>query len=660
MPLETSRLSSGSCSWLLTGLLSTGVLGLSVTAASAPQESSGGMSAVQQRVIVQEGDTAYRIARSYKSASVTTDQMLLALLRENPGVFQSGNVHRIRAGAVLKIPAHPAVQQIPPMAAATWVRSQPGPPKGERLPDVAEDTTHATAGVIVTPPPIPPISITSTPTQPPASDPVSSDTSADKPLLSQGLPSQVPAHSHPGSIWIQLGFIGCVLGLYLSRRRFHHWLQEWRSQPRSTSTDIADSDSHPRVRSVRDWMVEVRDDNRQLRIDVAAWWHSQKGIQNSVSIPVIADRSQQTAQASIGFQAIAQSDLLISLQSHSVSLVSETVPEIQILGHGLHLKFDFSDLKSNNIVPSHRSVENKDAQADSQSRSETGLRPGLSSKRSQPMKTSGFTFSPTEYLAHQQIQMLSLEEEGIYIRLLAYCWQNGAVPSHPEQAARLVGKGASATVVASVLRLFQASENPDELVDWELQRQKDRLIQWKEKSAAGGRKSAAGRKTGSTTVSTVVENSDKTGGVNTQSRPATPQGSPKLEVPSVSGPGGLGLKPDPGASQDAFERHAIALGLLAADGAFMHRQWRSQRGDSTQVSGADWRQKMGQWQEQRRFPSQRHSPAPDRSGIAPRDSGNTEITVRASQEFPRFLASESPYSFQFEGLTTPPRSPDQK
>lgn len=659
MTLETSSLSSGSCSWLLTGLLSTGVLGLSVTAASAPQEPSGGMSAVQQRVIVQEGDTAYRIARRYKSQSVTTDQMLLALLRENPGVFQSGNVHRIRAGAVLKIPAHPAVQQIPPMVAATWVQSQPGPAKGRRLPDVAEDPIQATAGVVVIPQPIPPIPITSTPTQPPASDPVSSDTSADKPLLSQGLPSQVPAHSNPGSIGIQLGFIGCVLGLYLSRRRFHHWLQRWRYQSRAASTDIADSDAHPRVRSVRDWMVDVRDDNRQLRREVAAWWHSQKGIQNPVSHPIIADCSQKTAQASIGFQAIAQSELLISLQSHSVSLVSETVSEIQILGHGLHLKFDFSDLKSNNRVPSHRFVENKNAQAESSSRSETGLRPRPSSKRSQPMKTSGFTFSPTEYLAHQQIQMLSLEEEGIYIRLLAYCWQNGAVPSHPDQAARLVGKGASATVVASVLRLFQASENPDELVDLELQRQKERLIQWKEKSAAGGRKSAAGRKVGSTTLEAVVETSNKTGVPNTQSRPANPQASPKLETPAVSGMGGLGLKSDSGASQDAFERQAIALGLLAADGAFMHRQWRSQRGDSA-VSGADWRHEMGVWKEQRRFPSQRQSPAPGRSGPTPRGIGHTEIAVRASQDFPRFLASESPYSFQFEGLNTPHRSPDQK
>jgi len=58
---------------------------------------------VPRRVTVQEGETAYRIARRYKPDSVTMDQMLLALLRENPGVFQAGNLHRIRTGSVLVI-----------------------------------------------------------------------------------------------------------------------------------------------------------------------------------------------------------------------------------------------------------------------------------------------------------------------------------------------------------------------------------------------------------------------------------------------------------------------------------------------------------------------------------------------------------------------------
>ena len=53
---------------------------------------------------VQAGDTASHIAAALKPANVSLDQMLVALLRANPGVFQGDNVNRIQAGAVLTIP----------------------------------------------------------------------------------------------------------------------------------------------------------------------------------------------------------------------------------------------------------------------------------------------------------------------------------------------------------------------------------------------------------------------------------------------------------------------------------------------------------------------------------------------------------------------------
>jgi FimV-like protein len=54
---------------------------------------------------VQAGDTASHIAAALKPANVSLDQMLVALLRANPGVFQGDNVNRIQAGAVLTIPS---------------------------------------------------------------------------------------------------------------------------------------------------------------------------------------------------------------------------------------------------------------------------------------------------------------------------------------------------------------------------------------------------------------------------------------------------------------------------------------------------------------------------------------------------------------------------
>lgn len=57
-----------------------------------------------KQVTVKAGDTAGKIAAQNKPASVSLDQMLVALLRSNPDAFIGGNVNRIKSGAVLDIP----------------------------------------------------------------------------------------------------------------------------------------------------------------------------------------------------------------------------------------------------------------------------------------------------------------------------------------------------------------------------------------------------------------------------------------------------------------------------------------------------------------------------------------------------------------------------
>ena len=66
------------------------------------------------------------------------------------------------------------------------------------------------------------------------------------------------------------------------------------------------------------------------------------------------------------------------------------------------------------------------------------------------MKSPAFQFYPTDYLGSQRVQMMTLDEEGAYIRLLSYCWQHGTIPSDPAQAARLIGKGASTTLASTM------------------------------------------------------------------------------------------------------------------------------------------------------------------------------------------------------------------
>ena len=70
------------------------------TAATSTKQAASG-----QQVTVRAGDTAGKIAAQNKTASVSLDQMLVALLQSNPDAFAGGNINRLKAGAVLDIPS---------------------------------------------------------------------------------------------------------------------------------------------------------------------------------------------------------------------------------------------------------------------------------------------------------------------------------------------------------------------------------------------------------------------------------------------------------------------------------------------------------------------------------------------------------------------------
>jgi pilus assembly protein FimV len=95
-------------------------------AASAPRSATP----AQQRptpadgVTVQAGDTAGRIANAYRPATVSLDQMLVALMRANPDAFIQGNVNRMKAGAVLQIPDEAAAQATPASEARQILTAQ--------------------------------------------------------------------------------------------------------------------------------------------------------------------------------------------------------------------------------------------------------------------------------------------------------------------------------------------------------------------------------------------------------------------------------------------------------------------------------------------------------------------------------------------------------
>jgi pilus assembly protein FimV len=89
-------------------------------AARAPSDASG---AAGNTYRVRRGDTLSKIAGENKPASATLEQMLVALFDNNKDAFD-GNMNRLRAGAILNIPAPEAIVATSPPEATKTVRVQ--------------------------------------------------------------------------------------------------------------------------------------------------------------------------------------------------------------------------------------------------------------------------------------------------------------------------------------------------------------------------------------------------------------------------------------------------------------------------------------------------------------------------------------------------------
>ena len=76
------------------------------------------------QLTVRPGDTAGGIAARTKAPSVSLDQMLVAMLQSNPDAFISGNVNRLRSGAVLNVPTEAEASATPAPEARQIVTAQ--------------------------------------------------------------------------------------------------------------------------------------------------------------------------------------------------------------------------------------------------------------------------------------------------------------------------------------------------------------------------------------------------------------------------------------------------------------------------------------------------------------------------------------------------------
>jgi pilus assembly protein FimV len=92
--------------------------------AAAPDPAPAPAQPPTERVNVRPGDTAARIVAAAKPPTVSLEQMLVALLQANPDAFVGNNMNRLRAGAVLELPAAETAAALEPQQARQIVRAQ--------------------------------------------------------------------------------------------------------------------------------------------------------------------------------------------------------------------------------------------------------------------------------------------------------------------------------------------------------------------------------------------------------------------------------------------------------------------------------------------------------------------------------------------------------
>lgn len=96
---------------------------------------------------VQSGETLWSIANDMRPASITTHQMMLALLRANPEAFIGNNINALKRGAILQRPAEEQLNALTPAEALAQVKKQRDLWEGARQSIAATPATRpSTAG----------------------------------------------------------------------------------------------------------------------------------------------------------------------------------------------------------------------------------------------------------------------------------------------------------------------------------------------------------------------------------------------------------------------------------------------------------------------------------------------------------------------------------
>lgn len=111
-------------------------------------------------------------------------------------------------------------------------------------------------------------------------------------------------------------------------------------------------------------------------------------------------------------------------------------------------------------------------------------------------KSPAFLFYPSDFLADENVSLMTNQEIGCYIKLLCYCWREGSIPNDTSKIAKLCGE--TETVMAklwlAISPCFVAQQNDgDRLVNPRLTKELNRQEMRRNERSESGRKGAVSR-----------------------------------------------------------------------------------------------------------------------------------------------------------------------
>ena len=104
-------------------------------------------------------------------------------------------------------------------------------------------------------------------------------------------------------------------------------------------------------------------------------------------------------------------------------------------------------------------------------------------------KPPAFQFYASDYLSSSKVQRMSLEEQGAYVRLLCYCWEDGSIPSNFTELAKLcnITRRKIENIWPHLSDCFQVSDIPGRLVNAKLEAVRLQQIEHRQRQVEHGR-----------------------------------------------------------------------------------------------------------------------------------------------------------------------------